>query len=183
MDTSLKSGRILIAEPFLGDPNFERSVILLCEHNESGSFGLVLNQTTNSQLSDVIEGVYQEYPLYIGGPVEQNTLHYIHRLGNLIEDSVDLGNGLFWSGDFESLKSLINIGTIKAEDIRFFLGYSGWGAGQLSEELAQNTWILSNIDSDMVFENEPVQFWRTVLKRMGGDYKVLSNYPIDPRLN
>lgn len=183
MDTSLKSGRILIAEPFLGDPNFERSVILLCEHNESGSFGLVLNQTTNSYLSDVIEGVYQEYPLYIGGPVEQNTLHYIHRLGNLIEDSVDLGNGLFWSGDFESLKSLINIGTIKTEDIRFFLGYSGWGAGQLSEELAQNTWILSNIDSEMVFENEPVQFWRTVLKRMGGDYKVLSNYPIDPRLN
>ena len=178
-----KAGKILIAEPFLGDPNFERSVVIICEHSEQGSFGLVLNNISKNTISDVLSDVFVDYPLYIGGPVEQNTLHFIHRLGHLIEDSVDLGNGLYWSGDFESVKSLINIGTIKSEDIRFFLGYSGWGAGQLKKELSQNTWILSDIDAEGVFENSPKEFWRLVLKKMGGDYKVLANYPVDPRLN
>jgi len=177
------TGKILIAEPFLGDPNFERSVVLVCEHSDLGSFGLVLNQATKSVLSDVIEDFYFDFPLFIGGPVEQNTLHYVHRLGKLIEDSVDLGNGLYWAGDFETIKSLINIGTIKSEDIRFFLGYSGWGAGQIEDELAQNTWIVSEINEEQLFDQNEQQFWRQVLKRMGGDFKVLSNYPINPRLN
>jgi putative transcriptional regulator len=177
------AGKILIAEPFLGDQNFERSVVLLCEHKPSGAFGLILNQATQSVLSDLIHDIYTEFPVYIGGPVEQNTLHYIHRLGELIEESVDLGNGLWWSGDFEQVKSLINIGKIEKEDIRFFLGYSGWGAGQIENELDQNTWIVSDIMADQVFESGDSQFWRTALRRMGGDFKVLANYPIDPRLN
>jgi putative transcriptional regulator len=177
------AGKVLIAEPFLGDPNFERSVVLICEHNNEGSFGLVLNNVSKNTIADVVDDVYVEFPLFIGGPVEQNTLHFVHRLGHLIEDSIDLGNGIFWSGDFESIKSLLSIGTIKSEDIRFFIGYSGWGAGQLGNELAQNTWFVSDINSDVLFEEYTNQFWRTVLKRMGGDYKVLANYPVDPRLN
>lgn len=177
------AGKVLIAEPFLGDPNFERSVVLICEHNKEGSFGLVLNNVSKNTIADVVDDIYAEFPLFIGGPVEQNTLHFVHRLGQLIEDSIDLGNGIFWSGDFESIKSLLSIGTIKSEDIRFFIGYSGWGAGQLGNELAQNTWFVSDINSDVLFEEYTNQFWRTVLKRMGGDYKVLANYPVDPRLN
>jgi len=177
------AGKVLIAEPFLGDPNFERSVVLICEHNKEGSFGLVLNNVSKNTIADVVDDIYAEFPLFIGGPVEQNTLHFVHRLGHLIEDSIDLGNGIFWSGDFESIKSLLSIGTIKSEDIRFFIGYSGWGAGQLGNELAQNTWFVSDINSDVLFEEYTNQFWRTVLKRMGGDYKVLANYPVDPRLN
>ena len=177
------AGKVLIAEPFLGDPNFERSVVLICEHNEEGSFGLVLNNVSKNTIADVVDDIYVEFPLFIGGPVEQNTLHFVHRLGHLIEDSIDLGNGIFWSGDFESVKSLLSIGTIKSEDIRFFIGYSGWGAGQLGNELAQNTWFVSDINSEVLFEEYTNQFWRTVLKRMGGDYKVLANYPVDPRLN
>jgi putative transcriptional regulator len=177
------AGKVLIAEPFLGDPNFERSVVLICEHNKEGSFGLVLNNVSKNTIADVVDDIYAEFPLFIGGPVEQNTLHFVHRLGHLIEDSIDLGNGIFWSGDFESIKSLLSIGTIKSEDIRFFIGYSGWGAGQLGNELSQNTWFVSDINSDVLFEEYTNQFWRTVLKRMGGDYKVLANYPVDPRLN
>jgi putative transcriptional regulator len=158
-------------------------VVLICEHNKEGSFGLVLNNVSKNTISDVVDDIYVEFPLFIGGPVEQNTLHFVHRLGHLIEDSIDLGNGIFWSGDFESIKSLLSIGTIKSEDIRFFIGYSGWGAGQLGNELAQNTWFVSDINSDVLFEEYTNQFWRTVLKRMGGDYKVLANYPVDPRLN
>lgn len=183
MNETPNAGKVLIAEPFLGDPNFERSVVLICEHNDEGSFGLVLNNVSKNTIADVVDDIYVDFPLFVGGPVEQNTLHFVHRLGHLIEDSIDLGNGIFWSGDFESVKSLLSIGTIKTEDIRFFIGYSGWGAGQLGNELAQNTWFVSDINSDVLFEEYTNQFWRTVLKRMGGDYKVLANYPVDPRLN
>jgi putative transcriptional regulator len=180
---SLSNGNIIIAEPFLGDKNFERSVVLLCEYNKLGAFGLVLNQLTNLKLDDVMENVYSELPLYLGGPVEQNTLHFIHRLGNKIEGAVDIGNGIFWSGDFKLVKDLINAGKISEEDIRLFIGYSGWSGGQLEKELKQNSWIVSDIDASLIFETPSKNFWREVLKRMGGQYKVLSNYPFDPRLN
>ena len=180
--TSLK-GKLIIAEPFLGDRNFERSVVLLCEHNQEGSFGLVLNQLTNLQLDDVIENIYAEFPLFLGGPVEQNTLHFIHRLGNEIDNTIEIGNGIFWSGDFEQVKTLINIGKISANDIRLFVGYSGWSAEQLEREIKQDAWIISEIDAEVIFDTPSKDFWREVLKRMGGEYKVLANYPTDPRLN
>jgi putative transcriptional regulator len=176
-------GKLLVAEPFLGDKNFERSVILLCEHNENGSFGLVLNQLTNLCLDEVIDGVYSDFPLYLGGPVEQNTLHFIHRLGNEIEGTIELGNGLYWSGDFEIIKTFINIGKIKENDIRLFIGYSGWAKSQLENEMKQNSWIITDTDANFIFDTPSKEFWRTVLRRMGGEYKILSNYPTDPRLN
>lgn len=176
-------GKLLIAEPFLGDPNFERSVVLLCEHNDQGSFGLVLNQSTNLKLDDVMENVYGDLPLFLGGPVEQNTLHFIHRLGDEIEGAVALGGGIYWSGDFESVKTLINIGKITEKDIRLFVGYSGWSAGQLNDEMKRDSWIVSETNAHFIFDTPAGQFWRAILKQMGGDYKVLSNYPTDPRLN
>jgi putative transcriptional regulator len=124
--STVTNGSLLIAEPFLGDSNFERSVVLVCEHSDEGTFGLVLNQTTNLNLSDVIDDVYAEYPLFLGGPVQQNTLHYLHRRPDLIDGSIRVGEGLFWSGDFEQVKQAINIGTLPETDIRFFVGYSGY---------------------------------------------------------
>ncbi|CAH0996376.1 hypothetical protein EMA8858_02508 [Emticicia aquatica] len=179
---SLK-GKILIAEPFLGDKNFERSVVLLCEDNEEGSFGLVLNQLTNLRLDDVMDNIYGDLSLFLGGPVEQNTLHFIHRLGNQIDNTIEIGNGIYWSGDFEQIKNLINIGKISENDIRLFIGYSGWASKQLEGELKKDSWIVSDADANLIFDTPSKQFWREVLKRMGGQYKVLSNYPIDPRLN
>lgn len=176
-------GRLLIAEPFLGDENFERSVVLLCEHSSYGSFGLVLNQLTNLKLADVVDDIYADFDLYTGGPVEQNTLHFIHRLGNRIQDTVPLGNGIYWSGDFESVRWLINKGEIQPDDIRLFLGYSGWSAGQLGTEVARNSWIISETDANFIFDTPSSQFWREILKKMGGEYKILANYPTDPRLN
>jgi putative transcriptional regulator len=177
------NGKLLISEPFMGDPNFERSVVMLCEHNAKGSFGLVLNQKTNLTLSDVMDGVYVDLPIYLGGPVEQNTLHFLHRLGNQVEGTIDVGNGIYWAGDFDNVKTLINIGVIKEQDIRLFVGYSGWGVGQLDNEIKRNSWIISETSADFIFDTPSDQFWRAILKNMGGEYKVLSNYPIDPRLN
>lgn len=177
------AGNILIAEPFLGDPNFERSVVLMCEHNDLGSFGLVLNQLSNIKLADMFQEVILDIPIYVGGPVEHNTLHFIHSLGKVVPKSSDLGNGVFWGGDFDELKSMINMGKVDISQVRFFIGYSGWGEGQLEGELNKNTWIVAETDADVVFEDDIAQFWRMVMRGLGGEYKVMSNYPTDPRLN
>ncbi|MCU0338989.1 MAG: YqgE/AlgH family protein [Spirosomaceae bacterium] len=181
--TKPHKGCLLIAEPFLGDPNFERTVVFMCEHNERGSFGLVLNQPTNLSLNDVFSApVATNFPLYLGGPVEQNTLHFIHRL-SFVEDAIEVGEDLYWSGDYEQIVSLLNIGKITEQDIRFFIGYSGWSAGQLDGELKRNSWIVTDADAAFIFETPTEQFWREVLRRMGGEYRVKSHYPTDPRLN
>jgi len=177
------NGNLLVAEPFLGDSNFERSVVLVCEHSEAGTFGLVMNQQTNLHLSDVIEDVYADVPLFVGGPVQQNTLHFIHRRPDLIDNSIRIMEGLYWSGDFDEIKRAVNLGTLTDRDARFFVGYSGWSEGQLEDELEQKAWIVTRTDADFLFDTPSDQFWRGVLKRMGGEYKAIANYPVDPRLN
>lgn len=180
----INKGDILIAKPFLGDPNFERTVILLCEHNEQGSFGFVLNQKIETTLNDLTEGrFYTDTDVYVGGPVQQNTLHFIHRLGNLIENSVEIIEGLYWGGNFEQTQSLLNTGVIQEKDIRFFLGYSGWGEEQLMNEFEQDSWIVTESEANFIFDTKAEDFWRMILKNMGGKYKQFANYPIDPRLN
>ncbi|WP_461109232.1 YqgE/AlgH family protein [Spirosoma koreense] len=177
------NGDLLIAEPFMGDTNFERSVVLVCEHSPAGTFGLVLNQRTDIHLSDVIEEVHPDVALYVGGPVQQNTLHFIHRRPDLIDDSIRVVDGLYWSGNFEQVKRAVNLGTLTERDIRFFIGYSGWSEGQLDAELAQKAWIISRTSADFLFDTPTKEFWRGVLKRMGGEYKAMAHYPVDPRLN
>ena len=181
---NVSKGSLLIAKPFLGDPNFERGVILMCEHNEQGSFGFVLNQTTELFLGDVLEEtIYQDITLHLGGPVEKNTLHFIHRRPDLIHGGSEIMENVFWGGDFSSVKTLLNMSTLNQEDIRFFIGYSGWGEGQLDEELKQDSWIISSTNSEFLFTTPPGNFWREILRTMGGEYRSIAHYPIDPRLN
>lgn len=180
-----QNGSILISEPYLGDPNFERTVVLICSHVEDeGTFGLVLNRMSNLKLSDVVD-IYNdsfESELGIGGPVQYNTLHYVHRVGNLPQ-AVQLNDNLYWGGDFESLRTMIGTGEVTTADIKFFLGYSGWTPGQLQEEIDKNVWIVNNNAANKLFNLEADTLWRNILRQMGGKYKVLSNYPVDPRLN
>jgi putative transcriptional regulator len=181
----IKSGSLLISEPFLGDPHFNRSVIVICEHNEmQGSFGLVLNQTSKHLLADVMEdNIYPDIPLGTGGPVGQNTLHFLHRRPDLIEGGIEITKGVFWGGNFQKVKELLNNSALLPKDIRCFIGYSGWSAGQLTEELKKDSWYIGKADSDTIFEIPTNGLWRSVLKNMGGDFKVIANYPVDPSLN
>ncbi|QKZ15374.1 YqgE/AlgH family protein [Spirosoma sp. KUDC1026] len=179
----ITNGNLLIAEPFMGDNNFDRSVVLVCEHSDAGTFGLVLNQPTDIHLGDVIDEVQADLPLFIGGPVQQNTLHFIHRRPDLIDDSIRIAEGLYWSGNFEQIKRAVNLGTLTERDARFFIGYSGWSEGQLADELLKKSWIISQADASFLFDTPVDQFWRGVLKRMGGEYKSIAHYPVDPRLN
>jgi len=180
----VSKGSLLIAKPFLGDPNFERGVILMCEHNEQGSFGFVLNQTTDLFLGDVLdETIYQDITLHLGGPVEKNTLHFIHRRPDLVAGGTEIMKDVYWGGDFEHVKTLLNLNTLKQEDVMFFIGYSGWSGGQLDDEIKQDSWIISSTTSDFLFSTPPANFWREILRTMGGEYRSIAHYPIDPRLN
>lgn len=178
-------GHLLISEPFLQDENFVRSVILICENNENGAFGLVLNKLSILKLNELIDELdFLNTEVYVGGPVEQNTLHFIYSGQKLLDGSISLGENMWWGGSFEQLILKLNASEIDLEDIRFFIGYSGWSAGQLESELEEKTWIVcEKLETESIFKSSPEELWRVILKKMGGEYQVLANYPIDPRLN
>ncbi|NVJ87758.1 MAG: YqgE/AlgH family protein [Algoriphagus sp.] len=180
-----KAGDLLISEPFLQDENFSRSVVLLCEHNEEGSFGLVFNKPSILRLSEIVEELeFLDMEVYVGGPVEQNTLHFVYCGEKKLEGSIAIGEDLWWGGDFQDLVSGLKTGIIPEDSIRFFLGYSGWGPGQLLDELAENVWIICREKLELeTFASTPDELWRSLLKSMGGEFKVIANYPTDPRLN
>jgi putative transcriptional regulator len=177
-------GTLLISEPYLPDPNFERTIILMCENNEEGSFGFVLNKPSLANVSEVMDDI-KDYnvPAMVGGPVQQDTLHYIHRYPAL-EDSVEILPGIYWGGNFEKVLFLLDTKQLAHKDIKFFLGYSGWTGGQLEAELEQDSWIVSDkVNEELVFDTVPDEMWKKTLTIMGGRYSVYSNYPKDPRLN
>jgi putative transcriptional regulator len=180
-----KAGDLLISEPFLQDENFVRSVILLCEHSEDGSFGLVLNKPSILKLGELVEKLsFLDINVFVGGPVEQNTLHFIYFGEKVLDGSISLGKNLWWGGDFDTLQEKLRLGQFNSDSVRFFLGYSGWGAGQLNDELEESTWIICTQNLEVEnFEYTPEELWKNLLKNMGGEYKVIANYPLDPRLN
>jgi putative transcriptional regulator len=179
-----EKGRLLISEPYLPDPNFERTVVLLCEHNEDGSFGFVLNKPSIVKINEVMEDLRNmDDIVYVGGPVQQDTLHFLHRRSN-IEKAVEVCDGIYWGGNFEDLMVKVDLQQVKTSDIRFYLGYSGWGPGQLEAELEQDSWIVCEFVTDrLLFDTDPKAMWKEALDNMGGRFSVYSKYPIDPRLN
>jgi len=180
-----EKGGLLISEPFLPDPNFERTVVLLCEHNEDGSVGFVLNKPSILKFDEAVDDVDNFSPtLYVGGPVQQDTLHFIHRSSDFLEGTIRVNDEILWGGNYEQLITMINTKTIIPGDFKFFLGYSGWAPGQLEEELKQKSWIvLNNATAEQVFEIEPKVLWKQVLNNLGGKFKIISNFPVDPRMN
>lgn len=177
-------GILLIAEPFLKDPNFMRTVIFLCDHQEEGSFGFVINKTFGHTLDELMNDMNDlKIPVYYGGPVQMDTIHFLHSAPEKIEGSFEVLNGIYWGGDFETAINLLKSGELDENKIRFFLGYSGWGQGQLAEELKEKSWLTANATRKLVFHNDANEIWKEALKQLGGDYEMMINYPIDPQLN
>lgn len=177
-------GKILISEPFLIDYYFKRSVVLLAEHNEDGSFGLIINKPVSMFLHEMIKDFPEfEAPVYLGGPVKTDNLYFIHTQGNLIDNSMEITDGLFWGGDIEHVKELILIGQLQPSDIKFFIGYSGWVSNQLESELSRNSWLVSDIKAKQVMQVNTSRLWKSSVKKMGGDYSYWINFPSDPGLN
>jgi len=181
----LKKGHLLIAEPSLiGDLSFNRSVILLADHNQEGSIGFIINKPLKYTINDLIPEIEARFKIYNGGPVEQDNLYFIHNIPDLIPNSVEISNGIYWGGDFESTKELINTGLIGKNNIRFFLGYTGWEEKQLENEMEGNSWIIArNSYENKIIGKSSTHFWKEQLMELGGDYLIWSNAPENPYLN
>jgi putative transcriptional regulator len=178
-------GALLISEPFLHDPYFQRSVILLTEYSpETGSTGLILNKPIDLSLNDGLSD-FPPYDgqVYLGGPIHKDNLFFIHSLGEKVEDSVEIIPGLFWGGNFETIKYLIASNQIQDNEIRFFAGYSGWEPFQLEREIEEQAWIVTQADPNIIMNTGNDSMWSEVLKQMGTEYAILANFPVDPSLN
>lgn len=177
-------GKLLVAEPFLDDPYFSRSVILLTEHNENGTVGFILNKPIEIKLKDAVGELPPiDSNIHLGGPVARETLHFLHTEGKLIDGSVEIIKGLYWGGNFETLKKLIAEDKIKAEAIKFFVGYSGWEPNQLANELELHSWIVFQGKVKDIMKRNPATLWKDILKEKGKEFAVIADFPINPSLN
>lgn len=177
-DLNISTGKVLLASPFMDDPNFIRAAVLICSHNDQGTIGFVFNKPMLSTINEALE----TFPpirsnIFKGGPVEMNTLHFLHRSGSILTDSVPICPGVFWSGDFKMLKFLIRNDLIKSNDIRFFVGYSGWDKGQLEKEIKENVWISSNMDANYLFKFSSKDIWKSMIKDKRKHFPPLADIP------
>jgi len=181
----LIKGQLLIAEPsIIGDLSFNRSVILLADHDKEGSVGFIINKPLKYTIHDLLPEINAKFKIYNGGPVEQDNLYFIHNIPELIPNSIEISNGIYWGGDFESTKELINNGKINKENIRFFLGYTGWDEQQLESEMNENSWIIAtNSYKNKIIGKSSTHFWKEQIIELGGDYLIWSNAPENPYLN
>ena len=180
-----KQGDLLLSEPTMNDFHFGRSVILLVDHNESeGSFGIIMNKSLNVRLAEIVD-VFEDFdaPVYLGGPVAENQIFFMHTLGDLIPGTCKIMEGLYWGGDTDTLNELIAQGIVNQHNVRFFLGYSGWEAGQLVDELSRNSWIVSKTNSKTLLSTPSDQMWKTFVSHMGKEYGMWSRFPKNPEDN
>lgn len=183
--TKPKKGDLLIAEPsIIGDISFNRSVVLLADHSDEGSIGFILNKPFDFGLKDLVPEFEYDFKVYNGGPVEQDNLYFVHKVPNLIPNSIEISLGLYWGGDFNTIIELINNEEISETDIRFFLGYSGWDGNQLENELSSSSWVVvKNIYENNLISKKDGSFWKEKMLELGGKYSIWSNAPENPSYN
>jgi putative transcriptional regulator len=177
-------GKILISEPFLFDYYFKRSVVLLAEHNTEGSFGVIINKPMALNFNEVVKDFpLFEAPVFLGGPVKTDSLFYLHTLGETIDESIPVLEGLYWGGDLERVKEMILLGQLNESNFRFFIGYSGWMPKQLENELKRDSWLVSELTTDQVMNTKTESLWQDALMELGEKYKHWKNFPSEPTLN
>lgn len=179
-----EKGKILISEPFLPDTFFNRSIVYLTDHTPHGSVGFILNRKLDLKVSSAIEGFegWNEN-LNMGGPVAPDTLHYLHNQGDLVPKSILVEDNIFWGGELDAIRELIKTGIIKQPQIRFFLGYSGWSAGQLERELKENSWVIAKVKPDIIMNNRGDDTWKRVLRSFKNKYRMWADFPDSPEMN
>ena len=186
VNVNLSNGKLLVADPsIIGDFSFTRAVILLADHNNEGSVGFILNKPLTHDLSTFVPEISQQFSVFEGGPVDQDRLYYIHNRKDCIPNSKPIATDLFWGGDFDVIKKMINDGQLSTTEIKFFLGYSGWSCDQIKEEVKRNTWIVLDNDDkkDNLSASNDATFWKSKMNRLGGHYALWANSPSHPHLN
>lgn len=181
------AGDLLIAEPLMTDGTFRRSVVILIEHSEDcGAMGFITNHYSGYDLNDLIDEITsdEEIPIYIGGPVHRDRLYYIHTLGNMIPESIGIGNGLYVSGNFDAIIEYINSGAEINGKMRFFLGYSGWDKAQLKAELKNYDWAVSkSTNAERILTLDEEEAWRSEVAHLDDKYLLWLNCPVSATLN
>ncbi len=181
--TKPKQGSILISEPSLRDFYFRQSVILLAEHNDEGTFGVIINKPIEARLKDIVKGFTgYNLPVYLGGPVKTDSLFFIHTRDDIAQ-SLPIMQGLYWGGDLDAIREMLKKKIMLPDEIRFFVGYSGWSPNQLDRELKEKSWVLSQTTVPEIINNPPETLWSNYLKNMGQDYAIWANFPADPTFN
>lgn len=177
-------GDVLISEPFMNDFYFRRSVILLIDHNEEGSLGVIFNKRLTIPFNEIVQG-FPEFnaDVYLGGPVETDRIFFIHTVGEMIPDSHLISNGLYWSGNISVLKSMIKMDLIKPHEVRFYVGYAGWDGGQLRNELKANTWVVGRFTAKQLLRTMPGKMWSDFVKQIGKRYALWDKFPVNPSEN
>ena len=179
-----KVGDILLSEPFLNDPFFGRKAVLLCENNDGGSFGLVLNNYIDINAEELLEGFPAiDKRISIGGPVNRTNLFYLHGCPD-IKGSQLVIDGVYLGGDFEELKTKIAEG-LSSDKYRFFIGYSGWSPGQLDDEIKDRSWFVTSAKCGQIMDTSELNddFWKNLIKNMGEGFSHIADAPSDPSLN
>ena len=181
----MKKGYILVAAPsIVGDLSFHRTVVVLVDNTNETLMGFVINKKLDYSLNEVANQLKKSFPLYYGGPVETDSLFFIYNSKVKVSGSMSICKNLNWGGDFDEIVKLINDDKISKEDIKFFLGYSGWNPNQLKNEMKDKNWeIFKNIDQDLVLSNETEGIWKNYLNSIGGEYLIWSNSPENPNHN
>lgn len=181
MKNSIEPGSILISKPFIDDTKFEKTIILVVEHNKNGTIGFVINQTTNIELYEILNNIkHNNLKLKNGGPVEQNTLFFIHTYPDLIQNSQKIKDGVFWGGNMEDVIKGLENDEIKSNQIAFFMGYCGWEPNQLQAEIYDGSWIIHQIDIKRF--NETID-WSQLLIEIDEEYKVWATAPSTCKLD
>ncbi|HPR74290.1 MAG TPA: YqgE/AlgH family protein [Bacteroidales bacterium] len=180
-----QKGKILISEPFLPDNFFNRTVVYLADHTKEGSVGFILNRPLDIKVREAVSGFDKmDKYLNLGGPVSPDTLHYLHCMGDDIPKSVWVDENIYWGGDIEYIRSMIDLGKMNKSQIRFFLGYSGWAAGQLEKELKDNSWVIMKVSNDIVLnDNNADKNWKRVLRSLNNKYRIWADFPESPDMN
>lgn len=183
-DKIAEKGSVLISEPFLADSFFSRSLVYLVDHGNEGSVGFIINKSLDIKVASTLEGFEGiNDTISMGGPVASNTLHYLHVLGDLIPGSYPVRDNISWGGDLEVVRKLSLEGAIRSDQIRFFLGYSGWSPGQLQKELNENSWVIAKIRPETIMKCRSEDSWRTILRGINKKYRIWADFPESPDMN
>ncbi|NPA45665.1 MAG: YqgE/AlgH family protein [Chlorobi bacterium] len=175
-------GKLLIATPnLLTDGIFSQSVILIADRHSDGTVGFMLNKPFRARLNDVTQ-IPLAFPIYNGGPVEQDKLYYIHRIPDIVTGSLPIGDGLYWGGDLKNIINGLYDETFLSDKIKFFAGYSGWSKGQLEDEIEDEAWFVAPLDFDPITALSK-DMWKTLLVKIRPDLTLWKDAPSDPALN
>jgi len=182
--SNVEKGKCLISEPFSPDSYFGRSIVLITQHNDKdGTIGYILNKPVKIKINEL----FPDFPefqaqCFLGGPVSPETVHYLHNRIDLLPESSHVIGDIYWGGNFDLLKEHIKNKKITPEEIRFYIGYSGWSPQQLYNEIDDKVWIVTDISTDKIMHaNEKT--WKEILTELGDAYSLWANAPVNPSMN